>query len=99
MLVRSKSTATESITMFGDVARQLIDMMGTSGASPSAIAAEEIPASAERLRQKLQARLEPPAGNVNDAEPPVALSTRAGPLLDVQNRASTANVPVMREQV
>ena len=99
MLVRFKSTATESITMFGDVAAQLIDMMGASGAIPSAIAAKEIPASAERLRQKLQSHVEPPTGNTDDAEPAIALSTRAGPLLDILQRASAANVPVMWEQV
>ena len=99
MLVRFKSTATESITMFGDIALQLIEMMGASGAIPSAIAANEIPASEERLRQKLQSHVEPPRGKVADAEPAIALSTRAGPLLDILKRASAANVPVKWEQV
>ena len=53
----------------------------------------------ERLRQKLQSHVEPPRGKVADAEPAIALSTRAGPLLDILKRASAANVPVMWEQV
>ena len=98
MLVRFKSTATESITMFGDVALELIKMLGASGAIPSAISADELPASAERLRQKLQSRVEPDSGDARDSEPPVALSTRAGPLLEIIERASAANVPIMWER-
>lgn len=99
MLVRFKSTATESITMFGDVASQLIKMLGASGAIPSAIAAAEIPAAAERLRSQLQSHVEPAADDADDREPPIALFTRAGPLLDILKRASAANVPVMWEEV
>lgn len=84
--------------MLGEIALQLIKLLGASGAIPSAIAAEELPASAERLRQKLQSHVEPDAGDVDDPDPPIALSTRAGPLLDILKRASDANVPVMWEQ-
>jgi uncharacterized protein DUF1840 len=60
MLVKFKSVETESITMFGDVAIQLIKMLGSSGAIPSAIAAEDIPAAAELLRTQLESHA---AGN------------------------------------
>jgi len=106
MLVRFTSVATESITMFGDVAMQLIKMLGASGALPGAIGAEDIPAAVQRLRQQLQMHAMASAETSNsdeveddkDREPPIALMTRAGPLLDILVRASAANAPVMWEK-
>jgi len=98
MLIRFKSTETESITMFGDVAVELIRMLGASGAIPSAIAAEDLPAAASRLREQLRLRGEQDAPGEWDRETPVALATRAGPLLDIMKRAGEAKVPVMWER-
>lgn len=53
--VRFSSAATEPITMFGDSAIQLIQMLGASYATPGAIAADDIPQAIQRLRQALQA--------------------------------------------
>src|SRR5882757_9161247 len=53
MLVRFSSTATEPLIMFGDVAIQLIKMMGASGTIPGALYAADIPAAITRLRQQL----------------------------------------------
>jgi hypothetical protein len=98
MLVRFKSTATESITMFGDVAAQLITMLGASGAIPSAIAAEDLPAAAASLRQQLQSLDERGEADSASREPPIALATRAGPLLDMMKRAGDANVALVWER-
>jgi len=111
MLIRFSSIKTESITMFGNVALQLIGMLGASGNIPGAIGAEDIPASVKRLRQQLQMHA---AANVGvsekasdqdddddddeDDEPPIALATRAGPLIDILERAGAAKVPVMWER-
>jgi len=108
MLIRFSSIKTESITMFGNVALQLIGMLGASGNIPGAIGAEDIPAAVKRLRQQLQMHA---AANVGvsekasdqddddeDDEPPIALATRAGPLIDILERAGAAKVPVMWER-
>ena len=106
MLVRFTSVATESITMFGDIAMQLIKMLGASGALPGAIGAEDIPAAMQRLRQQMKmqaiANAETSDGDEEEGdkgrEPPIALTTRAGPLLDILERASAAKAPVMWEK-
>jgi hypothetical protein len=103
MLVRFSSTATGSITLFGDSAAQLINMLGASGAIPGAISAEDIPAALKRLRQQLQAQAATPEQRDGDdednkeREPQIALATRAVPLIDLLERASAGNAPVMWE--
>ncbi len=107
MLVRFSSIKTESITMFGDIAVNLIKILGASGNLPGAIGAADIPAAIERLQQQLQspsAQIIEPASSErildeSDNEPPVALSTRAGPLLDLLKRAAAEKVPVMWEKI
>lgn len=54
MLVTFSSTATESITLFGDVAVTLIKMMGSSGRVPSALGADEVSAALQRLESAIQ---------------------------------------------
>src|SRR5215831_9683159 len=108
MLVRFSSVETESITMFGDVATQLIKMLGASGQIPGAISAKDIPQAIERLRSRL--RVEPAPVRTprpddkfkneeeKERERPVSLATRAVPLLGILERASKADVPVMWEK-
>lgn len=107
MLVRFSSIKTEPITMFGDVAVQLIKMLGATGAVPGALAAADIPAALSCLRQQLQiaAVSESDVSNSKQDEDdddekhetPVALATRAGPLIDLLERASAGNAPLMWE--
>ena len=104
MLVRFSSTKTESITMFGDVAVQLIKMLGATGAVPGAIGADDIPTAVEQLRQQVRRRDSAATetvedGNEEDREPTIALGTRAGPLIDILERAGAAHVPVMWEKL
>ena len=107
MLVRFSSIKTESITMFGDIAIDLIKILGASGNLPGAIGAADIPAAIERLLQHLQstsAQIIEPAIierilDDSDHEPQVTLSTRAGPLLDLLKRAAAEKVPVMWEKI
>ena len=54
MLVTFSSTATESITMFGDAAVTLIKMLGNTGRVPSALGADEVPAALQRLESAIQ---------------------------------------------
>jgi hypothetical protein len=106
MLVRFSSTKTESITMFGDVAIELIRIMGSSGTVPGAIRAEDIPAAVQRLRKLLQTSMQPrpdrsettgAESDGRDREPPVSLATRAAPLISLLERAAAADVPLMWE--
>ncbi len=94
MLVRFTSTEAESITMFGDVALQLIKMLDASGRIPSAIAADELLAATDRLRQNLLLRVEQDEGDDKGGDTPVALATRAVPLLDILTRAGATRMPV-----
>jgi hypothetical protein len=107
MLIRFSSTKTESITMFGDVAAQLIAQLGAGHAVPGAIRAEDIPAAVRRLRAAVgtsatappdDARSAGARGDDRDAEPPVALATRAAPLIELLDRAAAAGVAVMWER-
>jgi hypothetical protein len=103
MLVTFRSPATESITMFHDVALELIKMMGATGRIPSALDADEVPLAAQRLRAALQAIPTPPQADESDDEdekkpqPAVGLRTRAVPLLDLLDRAAAKHVEVMWE--
>ena len=109
MLIRFSSVATEPVTMFGDIATLLIKMLGASSAIPGAIGSEDIPAALARLRQQLQIHeaANPSSPDMNqddeddeeDREPPVELWVRAGPLIEILERAAAANAPLMWEQI
>lgn len=107
MLVRFSSTKTEPLIMYGDIAVQLIKMMGASGSVPGAITAEDIPAAVRRLRQQLQAHAEVQPSPVqredqdddenNEKKVVIGLATRAMPLIDLLERAAAGNAALMWE--
>ena len=116
MLVTFRSEATESITMFGDVAKSLLNLMGATGRIPGALGPEDVPAALARLESEVEALKAaahvtpaPPANNEDFAadedededdgksSQPVALATRAIPLLSLMKRAAAANVAVVWE--
>jgi hypothetical protein len=71
MLVTFRSTATDSITMFGDVATELIRMMGATGRIPGAFNAEDVPGALQRLESAIeQANRQPHAASPPAAAPP-----------------------------
>ena len=103
MLITFKTRARyPNITMFGDVALQLLKLMGRRETVPSAIEPEDIPDALNRLRNGL-AILEQsdassqPTDTIDDEEPRVSISTRAGPLIELLEASQGANVPVMWE--
>ena len=106
MLVTFKTKAYANITMFGDIAVQLIRMMGHSGAVPGVILADDVPEALERLKaaideEKRRAAAEPPDENGGDDdeddEPPVSLANRALPLIELLEAAAKRHVNVMWE--
>jgi len=118
MLVKFRSTATESITMFGDTAIALLKLMGATGKVPGALNASDLAIALRQLEGELE-KLKilahapapaPPALNEDTAvseddadddepkEPPIALATRAVPLIALMKRAVAANKELMWEE-
>ena len=104
MLVTFRTKRHANITMFGDVAKQLLELMGHSGRVPSAIAAEDVPAALARLEAAVAQRraldaAEPPDDERRDArddEPRrVTVSQRAVPLLELLRTAVANKTEVM----
>lgn len=101
MLVTFRSKVGD-ITMFGEVAAALLKLMGQSGGVPGAVLADDVPAALAALRSALATHGTAPAtpakarspAEDRDAEPPIALSTRAKPLVDLLDSAARARVDV-----
>lgn len=110
MLVTFRSKAAASITMFGDVASQLLSMMGASGRIPGAFTGEDVQGALQKLELSLE-RLKaqgdhtaaPPALNEDmeaddeEDEPPLEIAVRAAPLIDLLQRAAAAKAEVTWE--
>jgi hypothetical protein len=105
MLVTFRTKAYANITMFGDVAKQLLELLGHSGTIPSAIKAEDVPAALARLEAGLRERraaeaaeaAKEPEGNrdQDDAPHKVTLAQRAAPLLELLRAAAAKKADVM----
>ena len=112
MLVTFRSTATESITMFQDVAVQLLKLMGATGRIPGALGPDDVgPAlqklelATEQIRAGTHVTPARPADNEDsqsededeEREPPVDIATRAVPLLSIMKRAAAAHAELVWE--
>ena len=103
MLIKFKTTASyPDITMFGEVALKLLEMMGRRGTVPSAISAVDIPAALDSLREGIAeadaaAEDEPPHEEEEGEERRVSLHNRALPLIEMLEAAAREDVPVMWE--
>lgn len=103
MLVTFKCDAYADITMFGDVAKRLLKMMGHSGTIPSAILAEDVPAALDRLTRAIEAEKSAAAseasGNIQDKDldddQTVSLAYRALPLIELLAAAAKGNCNIM----
>ena len=102
MLVTFTCPAYADITMFGDVAIRLLKMMGHSATVPGALAAEDIRPALDRLVAAVRVEeesAEPAAsaasGGDDDNEPPVSLSHRALPLIELLKAAAEKPCSVM----
>ncbi|MDJ0655805.1 MAG: DUF1840 domain-containing protein [Xanthomonadales bacterium] len=99
MLVHFSCPETSRITMFGDVALELIGMMGHSGTVPGAIRGDNLKPALERLRAKLAAVAAQGSADADDDDdgPVVTLSQRALPLIEMLQAAIEAESYVMWE--
>lgn len=104
MLVTFTCPAYADITLFGDVAVQLLKLMGQSGRVPGALLAEDVPAALERLAAAVEASRQAPqpqqGGEDEDEEnePVIDLAHRAWPLIELLRAAAKADVNVMWER-
>ncbi len=106
MLVRFSCVETGSVLMFSDIAVSLIKMMGATGKVPGAIGAEDISSALTRLKKQLDvvavaSDVTPDTAaskDEKDSESPIPLAVRAGPLIQVLERAEAAGVAVMWEK-
>ncbi|MDG4551760.1 MAG: DUF1840 domain-containing protein [Candidatus Contendobacter sp.] len=107
MIVTFHSEAYADIMMFGDVAIQLLKLMGHSGTVPGALLAEDVPEALASLKKAIaddRARVAAPPpkpegkdDEVDDAdrEPPVQLAHRALPLIELLAASARAGCNVM----
>jgi hypothetical protein len=103
MLVTFKTDAYADIIMFGDVAKQLLKMMGHSGTVPSAMLAEDVPAALDRLKRAVE--VERSTSTQEQGENPqesgdqtVSLTYRALPLIELLTAAAKRHCNVMWEK-
>lgn len=99
MLITFSCPVYANITMFGEVAVQLLKMMGHSGTVPGALLAEDVPAALEHLEAEVAANEQLPepeeSGQSVDDEPTVSLSHRALPVIELLRAAAKAKCNVM----
>lgn len=103
MLIKFRSKDSAEITMFGDIAHELIRLMGHGDAVPGAIAAEDVPAALDKLEAGLarHAKQHPedhPGAEDEEGQPRVNINQRAFPLIDMLKRAIENDSYVMWEQ-
>jgi hypothetical protein len=106
MLIKFKSDAYADIIMFGDVAQQLLNMMGHSGTVPGAILAEDVPAALDRLKRVIEPAKaaakqnipEEKTGDDKDGQS-VSLAYRALPLIELLTAAAKKKRDVMWEKM
>ncbi len=92
MLVTFTTDAHADITMFGDVALNMIELMGHSKTVPGAILAADVPIALSRLKAAIHAEKAPSPveGEDNEDEPPVSIDNRALPLISLLTAAADA---------
>jgi hypothetical protein len=99
MLVTFTTSAYADITMFGDVALNMLKLMGHSATVPGALLADDIPAALQKLEAAVEADQQSPApvqsAEEDDGEAPVSLAHRALPLIELLKAATKAEVNVM----
>jgi hypothetical protein len=101
MLITFTTPAYADITMFGDVAKPLIQMMGHSGAVPGAILAADVPRALENLRAEVARNPDTPLNPQHEDDSPeergqsVSLSHRAMPLIALLEAAARDEKNVM----
>jgi hypothetical protein len=107
MLIVFKSKASGDVMMFGEVALQLLNVMGKGRSEQGIITVEQMPDTIARLKRamaenKVQQASNPDADDsaheparASDRSASVSLAVRAVPLLELLERSHKAKVPVL----
>ncbi|ELA8153484.1 DUF1840 domain-containing protein [Vibrio parahaemolyticus] len=104
MLITFRCRSYANVTMFGDIALQMIKMMGHSGTVPGSISAQDVPDALSKLTSALSAKNAaeenlPTDVDVDEeeeqAEPAVSLGRRAFPLIELLKSAIKEECEVM----
>ncbi|AWG86703.1 DUF1840 domain-containing protein [Vibrio parahaemolyticus] len=104
MLITFRCRSYANVTMFGDIALEMIKMMGHSGTVPSSISAQDVPDALSKLTSALSAKNAaeenlPTGVDVDEeeeqAEPAVSLGRRAFPLIELLKSAIKEECEVM----
>jgi hypothetical protein len=100
MLVTFTCPVYADITMFGDVALELLRLMGHSGAVPGALDKEEVGPALQRLEAALDVRAvsqqeAESSADDEEGETVVGLARRAWPLIQLLRAAARAESYVM----
>jgi len=112
MLITFSCKASGNVVMFGDVAKQMLKMMGYCETIPGAIYAEDVPIALLHLQQAIT-RIHRQEISVQkgadtkgedaaeydelDVEPVISLNTRAMPLIEMLKVAKREQCPIMWE--
>ncbi|EGQ9305083.1 DUF1840 domain-containing protein [Vibrio parahaemolyticus] len=104
MLITFRCRSYANVTMFGDIALEMIKMMGHSGTVPGSISAQDVPDALSKLTSALSAKDAaeenlPTDVDVDEeeeqAEPAVSLGRRAFPLIELLKSAIKEECEVM----
>lgn len=96
MLVTFTTRAHGNIVFFGDVAIQLLKMMGQSGVVPGAILKENVSMALQQLESALLGeKTTTNEKTSDDNEPNVSLKHRALPLIDLLKAAASEKCDVL----
>lgn len=104
MLITFRCRSYANVTMFGDIALEMIKMMGHSGTVPGSISAQDVPDALSKLTSALSAKNAAEENLPTDVdvdeeeeqvEPPVSLGRRAFPLIELLKSAIKEECEVM----
>jgi hypothetical protein len=104
MIITFKSPAAGDVIMFGDIARRMIELMGKDVTDKGIVTVEQLPDALARLRAAVAADKASRAGrnededdergNGRNAAPPVSLTQRATPLIELLEWSLKRQKPV-----
>ncbi|ELB2155557.1 DUF1840 domain-containing protein [Vibrio parahaemolyticus] len=104
MLITFRCRSYANVTMFGDIALEMIKMMGHSGTVPGSISAQDVPDALAKLNSALSAKNAAEENLPTDvdldeeeeqADPAVSLGRRAFPLIELLKSAIKEECEVM----
>lgn len=96
MLITFSCKNYANITMIGDIAKQLLKLMGNSGTVPGAMVAEEIPEALSRLELAIK-QASQIVEKDNEEESTINLAQRSFPLVNMLKAAIKHHSNVMWE--